>query len=59
MTVENKPNTTPDEVENKPYITPELTVHGDVEAITQANTGGGRLDADFPAGTPRGEITFS
>lgn len=45
--------------EKKSYTTPKLTVHGDVEVITQANTTGGRLDAAFPAGTPVEDITFS
>lgn len=34
-------------VEKKPYTTPELTVHGDVEEITQGSALGENLDAGF------------
>lgn len=36
----------------KTYKQPKLTVHGDVEALTQATTSGSKIDGDFPAGTP-------
>lgn len=45
--------------EKKPYVTPELTVHGDIRVITQGNSFGDYLDADFPAGTGRDTLTFS
>jgi len=35
----------------KPYIAPQLTIHGDVEKITQK---GGSSRTDVPAGTPVG-----
>ena len=36
----------------KTYDRPQLTVHGNVEALTQATTSGSAIDGDFPAGTP-------
>ncbi len=33
--------------EKKMYVTPEVTVHGDIEVITQANNMGNRSDARF------------
>ena len=43
----------------KNYTKPELIVHGDVEVLTKGGTNGDNLDATFPSGTPRGELTFS
>jgi hypothetical protein len=40
--------------EKKPYSTPQLTTHGDVEVITQA---GGSSFVDVPLGTPVGDVT--
>lgn len=34
-------------VEKKMYVTPEVTVHGDIEVITQANAGGRTFDGRF------------
>jgi hypothetical protein len=34
---------------NRPYVKPELTVHGNVETITQQ---GGGSRTDVPIGTP-------
>ena len=45
--------------EKKPYHTPKLTVHGDVDKITQAHGTGSHLDMSFEQGTSAGEITFS
>lgn len=59
MSVEKKPCTTSNKVEKEPYTTPELTVHGDVEAITQQNRVGTRLDATFQSGTPISDLTVS
>jgi hypothetical protein len=42
----------------KPYTSPKLTVFGDVEVITKGGTTGDFLDAAFPAGTPRGRLTY-
>jgi hypothetical protein len=36
---------------NRPYVKPELTVHGNVETITQQ---GGASSIDVPFGTPVG-----
>lgn len=38
-------------LDKKPYVTPTVTVHGDVEAITLGFNTGDRLDADWPVGT--------
>lgn len=44
----------------KAYSAPKLTVHGDVEAVTQkVSKTAENLDATFPSGTPRGLLTFS
>jgi hypothetical protein len=40
--------------EKKPYSTPQLITHGDVEVITQA---GGSSFVDVPLGTPVGDVT--
>jgi hypothetical protein len=34
-------------VEKKAYVTPEVTVHGDIEVITQANASGNAFDGQF------------
>jgi hypothetical protein len=38
-------------LDKKPYVTPTVTVHGDVEAITLGFNSGERLDAAYPQGT--------
>jgi hypothetical protein len=43
----------------KAYASPQLTVHGDVEVLTQKNQGGSALDADQKAGTPLTSLTTS
>ena len=43
----------------KTYIQPELTVHGDVEALTEASTSGSKLDKTIVAGTPLTEIVIT
>ncbi|BDA71999.1 hypothetical protein RIVM261_004980 [Rivularia sp. IAM M-261] len=45
--------------QNKVYTKPKLSVHGNVEALTQGGSTGNFLDRDFPDGTPRGDLTFS
>ena len=45
--------------QKKSYNKPELKVHGNVEALTQAGQNGPALDANFPNNTPRGQLTFS
>ncbi len=34
-------------IEKKPYTTPAVTVHGDIEVITQANANGNQFDGQF------------
>jgi hypothetical protein len=50
-------------VENKTtkkvYVSPELTVYGDVNVITLGNADGNFTDQLFPDGTPKNELTFS
>ncbi len=41
------------------YETPELETLGTVEDLTRGSSSGSALDADFSAGTPRGDLTFS
>lgn len=43
----------------KAYSTPKLIVHGDIVRLTQRNSTGEGLDADFPRGTKKGDLTFS
>lgn len=45
--------------EKKTYVSPELTVHGDVEVITLGQSTGTALDRDFPVGTLFPDLTFS
>jgi len=47
------------EVEKKPYIPPQLTIHGTVQRITKGNTDGSFTDKDFPVKTPKKQLTFS
>jgi hypothetical protein len=41
------------------YERPQLTVVGTFESITQSTGFGTKLDAAFPAGTPKVDLTFS
>ena len=43
----------------KSYAQPKLTAYGNVEVLTQGASKGGKLDKEFPAGTPFGDLTFS
>lgn len=43
----------------KEYDPPMLEELGSVAELTLGQSRGMRLDADFPAGTPFGELTFS
>ena len=45
--------------EKKPYTAPQITVLGDIEAITLGTSDGERTDAAFPVNTPRKKLTFS
>lgn len=46
-------------VEKEEYEAPKLLAHGSIETITQGGSAPGVLDADFPAGTPFPDLTFS
>ena len=41
------------------YEAPEIIEVGSVEKLTQGQATGAELDADFPAGTPFADLTFS
>ena len=41
------------------YETPAMTSLGSFETLTQGGTGRTQLDANFPVGTPFGDLTFS
>ena len=41
------------------YEEPTVVDYGELTDITAAMTDGERTDRDFPAGTPKGDITFS
>ena len=41
------------------YSEPTVFDHGDLTEITAMMDDGERTDRTFPAGTPRGDITFS
>ncbi|WP_410216364.1 hypothetical protein [Paracoccus sp. (in: a-proteobacteria)] len=43
----------------KIYAAPALRIYGSLEAMTQGTSTGNSLDRAFPAGTPRGDLTFS
>ena len=43
----------------KVYTSPKLTVHGDIEEITQGFATGEWTDAAFPVHTKFGDLTFS
>lgn len=45
--------------QKKSYEAPRLSKVGSFEAVTQAAGKGSLLDANFPVGTPFGELTFS
>lgn len=46
-------------VEKLAYETPVVRAHGSIETITHGASDGNALDATFPSGTPKGELTFS
>jgi hypothetical protein len=41
------------------YTRPRLVEHGTVEQLTRGFATGNYIDADFPAGTPVNQVTFS
>ena len=46
-------------MEKESYESPELVELGSFESLTQGTSYGESLDATFPDGTPRAELTFS
>lgn len=45
--------------EKMTYEAPELETLGAIEDLTHGQSTGSALDADFTAGTPVGDLTFS
>lgn len=45
--------------EKKPYVPPQVTVLGDIEAITLGTSDGEFTDSAFPVNTPRRLLSFS
>jgi hypothetical protein len=41
------------------YETPRIEDHGSLEELTAGQSTGAVTDHTFPAGTPKGDITFS
>lgn len=41
------------------YEAPQVKDYGTLVQLTAAQTDGNFTDADFPAGTPKGDLTFS
>lgn len=41
------------------YEKPEITDLGSLETLTLGEADGDQLDADFPAGTSKSDLTFS
>ena len=41
------------------YTAPRVVDYGDLVELTAQQQTGNNLDANFPTGTPRGELTFS
>jgi hypothetical protein len=41
------------------YSKPHVVDHGKLTDVTAAMTDGEKTDRDFPAGTPKGDLTFS
>jgi hypothetical protein len=46
-------------VTKKTFVSPKLTVHGDVEVITLGFANGNFTDKLFPIQTPKPQLTFS
>ncbi len=41
------------------YVKPEIIDYGDLAELTAGTSRGNYLDAAFPQGTPRGDLSFS
>jgi hypothetical protein len=50
---------TPEEPKPVEYVAPEVTDYGKLTDITAGQQVGQLTDANFPIGTPMGDITFS
>jgi hypothetical protein len=50
---------TSDKHDATPYEPPTVIDYGKLTDITAGQTAGGFLDANFPANTPQGQLTFS
>ena len=46
-------------MKKKAYTQPQLTVHGNVEVLTQGTKTGLNLDSNFALGTPLDSVTVS
>jgi hypothetical protein len=53
--MEQSPEPTPHER----YEEPKVVDYGDLTELTAGTVNGNFLDKSFPAGTPKGELTFS
>ena len=52
-------STYPARGETVKYEAPQVTDYGNLAELTAGQTSGNVLDATFPAGTPKEELTFS
>lgn len=43
----------------RPYEPPRVTDHGALQDVTAGQADGDTTDRDFPAGTPKADLTFS
>jgi hypothetical protein len=41
------------------YVAPKIEDHGDLAELTAGKSVGAELDADFPKGTPSGDLGFT
>jgi hypothetical protein len=48
-----------EDTQREPYEEPKIVDYGDLVELTAGGTSGDVTDADFPAGTPKGKLTFS
>lgn len=49
----------PETHEKESYEEPKVVDYGDLTELTAGSATGGFLDKSFPAGTPKGDLTFS
>jgi hypothetical protein len=48
-----------EETQPKPYEPPTVVDYGDLRELVAGQVNGSLLDRDFPAGTPKTDLTFS